>query len=167
MATITRPILAIIRWLLCLQILLRAIHSAKFIHLRLCYKFGTRRRKALLIGIKGPQIPPLTRTPQQPDSLNGDPGSDLQNDNQPLRGPHRDVENLRDLLHGAPLQLATWTMHQYIVLIGIPPDVYCYNPRDITILIDDKNPEHVQPTRENIVRPLVPLSERWTKCHWF
>ena len=31
-------------------------------------------------------------------------------------------------------------------------DVYDYDPKDITVLIDDDNPDHIQPTKENMVR---------------
>lgn len=30
-------------------------------------------------------------------------------------------------------------------------DVYYYDPEDITVLIDDDNPDHIQPTKENMV----------------
>ncbi|KAF8905200.1 caspase domain-containing protein [Gymnopilus junonius] len=47
-----------------------------------------------------------------------------------LRGPHRDVKAMRSLLI----------------------DVYNYDPADIVTLIDDDDPNHKQPTLENIVR---------------
>ncbi|KAF8156145.1 hypothetical protein BJ912DRAFT_1012905 [Pholiota molesta] len=50
-----------------------------------------------------------------------------------LKGPHRDVRAMRELLI----------------------NVYHYEPQDITILIDDDNSCHVQPTRINIVSKAI------------
>ncbi|KAJ7502590.1 caspase domain-containing protein [Mycena galericulata] len=69
--------------------------------------------KALLIGIRG------TATAECPD----------------LKGPHRDVEEVQNLLI----------------------DCYNYFPADITTLIDDGIPGHVQPTRENILKAINDL----------
>ncbi|KAF8816851.1 hypothetical protein BYT27DRAFT_7181309 [Phlegmacium glaucopus] len=52
-----------------------------------------------------------------------------------LKGPHRDVLDMQQLLI----------------------DVYHYDPKDITILIDDDNPDHMQPTRENMIKKMFEL----------
>ncbi|KAF8965366.1 hypothetical protein BDZ97DRAFT_1918225 [Flammula alnicola] len=49
-----------------------------------------------------------------------------------LKGPHRDVRAMRDLL----------------------VNVYHYDPQDITVLIDDDHPFHKQPTRDNILEEI-------------
>ncbi|KAF8960316.1 hypothetical protein BDZ97DRAFT_1317707 [Flammula alnicola] len=46
-----------------------------------------------------------------------------------LRGPHRDAKAMHDLLI----------------------DVYKYDPTDVVLLIDDGDPDQVQPIRENIL----------------
>ncbi|KAF8959336.1 caspase domain-containing protein [Flammula alnicola] len=52
-----------------------------------------------------------------------------------LKGPHRDVKAMRDLLI----------------------DVYKYDPTDVMLLIDDDDPDQVQPTRENILSAINKL----------
>ncbi|KAF8955243.1 caspase domain-containing protein [Flammula alnicola] len=52
-----------------------------------------------------------------------------------LKGPHRDVKAMRDLLI----------------------DVYKYDPTDVMLLIDDDDPDQVQPTRENILSEINKL----------
>ncbi|KAJ7671183.1 caspase domain-containing protein [Mycena rosella] len=77
----------------------------------------TGRQKALLIGICG---------------------SSIESEEYPvLKGSHRDVASVRDLLI----------------------DCYDYKLSDITTLIDDGVPEHTQPTRANIFRAIADLVE--------
>jgi len=65
-----------------------------------------------------------------------------------LKGPHRDVAAMRDLLIStcilvSPSALADKHCHSI--------DVYNYDPKDIVVLIDDDECGHKQPTKENIV----------------
>jgi len=54
-----------------------------------------------------------------------------------LKGPHHDVLQMEQLLI----------------------EVYHYDPKDITVLIDDDDPNHIQPTKENMIRAMIELIE--------
>ena len=51
----------------------------------------------------------------------------------------------------------------FILLKGILSprclETYHYDPKDITVLIDDDDPNHMQPTRENMIRMMIELIE--------
>ena len=101
------------------------------------------QKKALLIGIQyyNSIIAQLDGEDKPPAGLGGQ-----------LKGPHVDVQNMRQLLLGKAFRRYhsngfNLLRSDYVFL----PDCYGYNPDDITVLIDDGNPKHVQPTKENIV----------------
>jgi hypothetical protein len=87
------------------------------------------QKRALLIGIQ-----------YYNSELDGTPAGEQ------LKGPHVDVQNMRQLLLGSPLSFSRLTDYTLFAL-----DCYAYHPDDITVLIDDGNPNHVQPTKENLV----------------
>lgn len=66
-----------------------------------------------------------------------------------LKGPHADVQNMRQLLLGKAFHRYPhgFLRSDHFFL----PDCYDFNPDDITVLIDDGDPKHVQPTKENLV----------------
>ena len=67
-----------------------------------------------------------------------------------LKGPHVDVQNMRQLLIGKVFRC--YHSHSFLISgLLFFTDCYGYNPDDITVLIDDGNPKHVQPTKENLV----------------
>ena len=102
------------------------------------------QKKALLIGIQY-----YNSTNAQFD---GEDRLDTPADGQ-LKGPHIDVQNMRQLLLGSKA-LHRYHSHGFLTLGFFLPffaDCYGYNLDDITVLIDDGNPKHVQPTKENLV----------------
>ena len=90
------------------------------------------KKKALLIGIR------YGDSAGVPESSSGD---------GPLKGPHVEVLKMRQLLLGKRLSFSYVILNLFIYL----PDCYDYSPDDITVLVDDYDPEHTQPTEENIV----------------
>ncbi|KAG5639054.1 hypothetical protein H0H81_007312 [Sphagnurus paluster] len=74
-----------------------------------------------------------------------------------LRGPHRDVTDMRDLLIGAFkncfLPMATILTHFAF------KEYYLYPPQNIVVLVDTDDPNQMQPTRDNLVLylDLLPL----------
>jgi metacaspase-1 len=104
------------------------------------------QKKALLIGIQyynstNGQLDGDDRL----ESLDSTPAAGGQ-----LKGPHVDVQNMRQLLLGKAFR----HYHSYGFLRSdhfFLPDCYGFSPDDITVLIDDGNPKHVQPTKENLV----------------
>lgn len=88
------------------------------------------RKKALLVGIQ----------------YEHDEEGDKEGANA-LRGPHRDVAEMRELLIGA------FDIGRFPSLI-LPNDItdcYEYAPGDIVVLIDRDDPGQIQPIRANMV----------------
>jgi hypothetical protein len=96
------------------------------------------KKKALLIGVCGTRLAPKTRAVEDHE------GSDI------LKGPHTDVNAMRALLIGTYV-LVLELLHASSLNVAFA-EVYGYAPTDITILLDDLDLEHVQPTIINIVR---------------
>ncbi|KAF8069274.1 caspase domain-containing protein [Lyophyllum atratum] len=78
------------------------------------------QKKALLVGIQ-----------YERDEEEDEEGANA------LRGPHKDVAAMRDLLI----------------------DCYSYMPKDIVVLVDTEEPGQVQPTRDNMIRAIKNLVE--------
>lgn len=87
------------------------------------------KKKALLVGIQ-----------YEDDEDGGEEGANA------LRGPHRDVTDMRELLIGV-----CNCRHIFIVFPNGITDCYEYDPGDIVVLIDRDDPGQVQPTRVNMV----------------
>ena len=99
------------------------------------------KKKALLIGIQN-----YNSTNAQSDS---EDRFDTPAEEQ-LKGPHVDVQNMRRLLLGKAFHQYHLFSFQRSDLLFVP-DCYGYDPDDITVLIDDGDSKHVQPTKENLV----------------
>lgn len=69
-----------------------------------------------------------------------------------LKGPHHDVEAMRRVLIGACLGI--WGVCVLLIRDCVRAGKYGYHPDDIVALVDDGNAAHLQPTQDNIVRPL-------------
>jgi hypothetical protein len=92
------------------------------------------KRKALLVGVGSVETRRRGRRPVRP--LN-------------LRGPHRDVWNMRQLLIGG-FKFST-SKNISDVYPPFLADRWHYDQDDIILLVNTSDPETVQPTRENIV----------------
>lgn len=112
----------------------------------------TFKKRALLIGVQevredDPEPGEGPDRPQTPAGRKGKEKTKTKVDSsRALRGPHRDVETMKSLLIGTRL-----LNHLYEDAHSVPQETYHYDPTDITTLIDDDEPGHVQPTRDNIV----------------
>ncbi|KAF9475281.1 hypothetical protein BDN70DRAFT_883915 [Pholiota conissans] len=95
------------------------------------------KTKALLIGIQRVREEAEVHSPglKSPDGRSKWAKLRKQNTRNYLKGPHRDVKAMRELLI----------------------NVYHYEPEDITILIDDDVSSHPQPTRVNILKAIEEL----------
>ena len=105
------------------------------------------KKKALLIGI------------QNYDSINTDSKGNAPVEGQ-LKGPHADVRHMQQLLLGnvLPSLFILTGFLRFFFSFFFLPDCYGYTPDDITVLIDDGDPKHVQPTKDNLVSVRVPSS---------
>lgn len=93
------------------------------------------KRKALLVGV---EYPPTTRRRRRPvRPLN-------------LKGPHRDVWNMRQFLIGGFKFSTSKECFGRLPAISLA-DRWHYDPEDIILLMNTDDPKTVQPTRENIV----------------
>ncbi|KAF8816852.1 hypothetical protein BYT27DRAFT_6378931 [Phlegmacium glaucopus] len=90
------------------------------------------KKKAVLIGIQNYK----TTNDVSPDDKDNNPAENHRAAGEGrLKGPHNDVLDMRKLLL----------------------DCYGYHPDDITVLIDDCDPEHMQPTEENLIQSMKDL----------
>jgi metacaspase-1 len=104
----------------------------------------TIRKRALLIGVQQLRstelepaaglVSPLSPLPGQKRGRRKGKGKKLDTA-MILKGPHRDV----------------------LAMKGLLVDIYKYDPNDIAVLIDDDDPNHIQPTRENILAAIADL----------
>lgn len=111
------------------------------------------KKKALLIGIQNYDTPTAQEDGKVDAPVEGQ-----------LKGPHVDVRHMRQLLLGKVFHRhhPQWFLHIRSLLW---PDCYGYKPDDITVLIDDGLPEHIQPTQENLVSLSVLVSICLIKFH--
>ena len=113
------------------------------------------KKKALLIGIQSIRRDAVEITQENVERV-----EDRESPKSAeLKGPHRDVIQIKRLLVGA--------LYHSLLLKGVYfhrcLDVYHYDPKDITVLIDDDNPDHIQPTKENMVLYIYLRSRSCTK----
>lgn len=68
-----------------------------------------------------------------------------------LKGPHTDVKMMQELLVGKN-SIGLRLVRGEAYLSQCVADVYGYTPKNVTVLLDDEQDGHIQPTKDNIVR---------------
>jgi metacaspase-1 len=105
------------------------------------------RKKALLIGIRKIREDTVEIARENDERMKKGKGKEAAPKAPELKDPHRDVLEMEQILLSALYHDILFLLSDSLRCL----EVYHYDPKDITVLNDDDDPDHIQPTKENMV----------------